>query len=91
MGDGVKCLAKNLYCHDCLGSGVERRENVMHGGQKLCFTGEACSEGVVKVCQDVVFFKVSHKVAVDDVVKEFTWDRCKEDGTIVSGRCVSPF
>ena len=30
-----------------------------------------------------MFFKVSHKVAVDDVFNNFTWNRCKGDGTIV--------
>ena len=30
-----------------------------------------------------MFFKVSDKVAVDDVFKNFTWNRCKGDGTIV--------
>ena len=30
-----------------------------------------------------MFFKVSHKVAVDDVFKDFTWNRCKGDGTTV--------
>ena len=30
-----------------------------------------------------MFFKVSHKVAVDDVFKDFTWNICKGDGTIV--------
>ena len=34
-------------------------------------------------CLDVVFFKVSHNVAVDDVFNDFTWNRCKEDWTIV--------
>ena len=29
------------------------------------------------VCYDVVFFKVCHNVAVD-----FTWNRCKGNGTI---------
>ena len=43
----------------------------MHGGYKLCFRGGACSEAVVDVCLDVLFFNVSHTVAVDDVVKEF--------------------
>ena len=27
-----------------------------------------------------MFFKVGHKVAVDDVFKDFTWNRCKGDG-----------
>ena len=44
---------------------------------------EACSEAVVKVCYDVVFFKVSHKVVVDDVFKDFTRNICKGVGTIV--------
>ena len=30
-----------------------------------------------------MFFKVSHKAAVDDVFKNLTWNRCKRDGTIV--------
>ena len=30
-----------------------------------------------------MFFKVSHKVAVDDVFNDFTWNRCKGEGTIV--------
>ena len=30
-----------------------------------------------------MFFKLSHKVAVDDVFKDFTWNRCKGDGMIV--------
>ena len=30
-----------------------------------------------------MFFKVSHKVAVDDVFKNLTWNRRKGDGTIV--------
>ena len=29
-----------------------------------------------------MFFKVSHKMAVDDVFYDFTWNRCKGDGTI---------
>ena len=38
---------------------------------------------MVGVCYDVVLFKVSHKVAVDDVFKDVTWNRFKGDGTIV--------
>ena len=39
---------------------------------------------MVEVCYDVVFFKVSHKVAVDDVFnKDFTRNICKGGGTIV--------
>ena len=41
------------------------------------------SEAMVKVCYNVVLFKVSHKVAVDYVFKDFTWNRYKGDGTIV--------
>ena len=37
-----------------------------------------------------MFFKVSHKVAVDDVFKDFTWNRNMGDGTIVFCRCLSP-
>ena len=44
---------------------------------------ETCSEAVVKCCYDVVFFKVSYKVAVDAVFKYFTWNGYKGDGPIV--------
>ena len=38
-----------------------------------------------------MFFMVGHDVAIDNVFKDITWNKCKEDGTIVSGRYLSPF
>lgn len=35
MGDGIERLAEIQYCHVYLGSKVEGREKVMHGGQAL--------------------------------------------------------
>ena len=32
-----------------------------------------------------MFFKVSHKVAVDDVFKEFTWNRGNGDDSFLVG------
>ena len=36
----------------------KKREEVVHGGQELCFTRKACSEPMVEMYQNVVFFEI---------------------------------
>ena len=36
----------------------KKREEVVHGGQELCFTRKACSEPMVEMYQKVVFFEI---------------------------------
>jgi hypothetical protein len=43
----------------------------------LGFTGTLPSEPMVLIGQDVVLVKVTHNVAVDDVFKYFTDNRCQ--------------
>ena len=94
----------------------KKREELVYGGQQLCFTRKekssclvvrscvsqekrrsrawwsgavfhkkACSEAIVEMCQNVVFFEVGQEMEVDNVLKELTWDRCQGDGTVIHG------
>ena len=36
----------------------KKREEVVHGGQELCFTRKACSEPMVEMYQNVVLFEI---------------------------------
>ena len=47
MGDSIERLAEIQYCYVYLGSRVEGKEKVTHGGQELGFTKKACSEHMV--------------------------------------------
>ena len=47
------------------------------------FHKKACSEPMVEMCQNVVFFEVGREMAVDDVLKELTRERRQGDGTVI--------
>ena len=81
----IERLAEIQYCHIYLGSTVEGREYVIYGDQELCFTTETCyeSEPEVEICQNVVFSKIGHEMAANDVLKELTWDRRQGVGTVL--------
>jgi hypothetical protein len=77
MRDFIKSLGKVKFYDIDLSFRFEVLGYLLYCCYQLSFTGTLASESMLFIGQDVVPVKVTHNVAVDDVVKYFTDNRCQ--------------